>query len=244
MKISTRYPDLNMTTFPENKDSFTQFLDILSTDGALIKEYKDAVSSGNQTVAMQKLQQIPAYRRKLLTAEDLNKFADAVVALERFYGTDITSYVNTKQSQWQSILNQFTYKGNFSSSYIYQRNNYVTFGVGSDKNLYIALQDVPQGIVPTNPTYWRKFSVKGIPGEPGIGISFSGEWEANISYILDNCVQYDGSLWIALQSSTNQIPVDGGSYWKKITDIGQAGYPLSQNQPSDQKQNDLWFKIV
>lgn len=244
MEISTRYPDLNFTNFPESNDSFTQFLDIIATDGALIKEYKDAVASGNQTVAMQKLQQIPAYRQKLLTAEDLNKFADALIALERFYDSDITPYVNTKQAEWQTILDQFTYKGEFSSTYVYKRNNYVTFGAGAEKNLYIALQDAPQGTVPTNPTYWRKFSVQGKQGEAGTGISFSGEWDAVTAYALDNCVQYDGALWIALQASTNQVPVDGGSYWKKITDIGQAGYPLSQNQPSNQKQDDLWFKII
>lgn len=220
------------------------FLDVLASDGALIKQYKDAVASGDQTLALQKLQQIPAYRQKLLTAEDLNKFSDAVIALERFYDSDIASYVTTKQGEWQTILNQFTYKGNFSSTAVYKQNNYVTFGAGVSKDLYIALQDTPQGTAPTDPAYWRKFSVQGAQGEAGTGIAFVGVWDGVTAYILNNCVQYDGALWIALQPSTNQVPVDGGSYWKKITDIGQAGYPLSQNPPSDPHQDDLWFRVM
>ena len=75
--MSILYPDLSNTTFPNSKDTFKQFLDIVISDGNLIKQYQAAVQAGNSSLATQILQQIPAYTQKVLTATDLNKFVDA-----------------------------------------------------------------------------------------------------------------------------------------------------------------------
>ena len=72
--MSILYPDLSNTTYPNTVDTFIQFLDIVASDGDLVKQYQIAMQNGDEATANAVLQQIPAYRQKLLTAQDLNKF--------------------------------------------------------------------------------------------------------------------------------------------------------------------------
>ena len=242
--MSILYPDLANTTFPNSKDTFKQFLDIVISDGDLIKQYQAAVQAGNASLATQILQQIPAYTQKVLTATDLNKFVDAIVAVERFYTNDIRSYVNEKQSEWQGIINQFSYKGTFNTSTQYYANNYVSFVTNGIEQLYIALSQPPVGTVPTNTTYWRILSVRGPKGASGAGLSFAGNWISETSYSAQNCVNYDGALWGALQPSTGQVPYEWSAYWVLLYRGVTTIYPVSQAQPGVQQDGELWFKIL
>ena len=113
--MSILYPDLSNTTYPNTVDTFIQFLDIVASDGDLVKQYQVAMQNGDEATANAVLQQIPAYRQKLLTAQDLNKFIDASTAAERFYKTDIVPYTNEKQAEWQGIIDQFTYLGDYNT---------------------------------------------------------------------------------------------------------------------------------
>lgn len=242
--MSILYPDLSNTTFPNSEDTFKQFLDIVISDGDLIKQYQAAVEANNATLATQILQQIPAYAQKVLTATDLNKFVDAIIAVERFYDSDIQPYVNEKQAEWQDIVDQFEYKGDFSTTTQYLKNNYVSFVYNDVEQLYVALSQPPVGTVPTNTTYWRVLSVRGPRGLSGSGLSFAGTWNADTTYTAQDCVNYDNALWGALQSNTNQIPSEGSVYWSLIYRGVTTIYPVSETQPSVQQDGELWFKIL
>ena len=91
------YPDLPLTNFPGELDSFITFLDMVASDGPLIHQYMQAVESGNQAVANDILATIPQATQKIIKAVDLNKLSQAVQALERFYKSDIQPYVDKKQ---------------------------------------------------------------------------------------------------------------------------------------------------
>jgi hypothetical protein len=43
--------------------------------------------------------------------------------------------------------------------------------------------------------------------------NLKGDWNAFILYQERDAVRYDGFIWIALQSNTNQLPEEGGDYW-------------------------------
>lgn len=242
--MSILYPDLSNTTFPNSKDTFKQFLDIVISDGNLIKQYQAAVQAGNSSLATQILQQIPAYTQKVLTATDLNKFVDAIIAVERFYDSDIKPYVNEKQAEWQDIIDQFEYRGVFNATTQYLKNNYVSFINNGIEQLYIALSQPPVGTVPTNTTYWRIFSVRGPRGLSGEGLSFVGDWVASTSYTAQDCVNYDNALWGALQDSTGQVPYEGSVYWSLLYRGVTTIYPVTATQPSMQQDGELWFKIL
>lgn len=242
--MSVLFPDLTNTTFPNTQDTFKTFLDVVASDGQLVGQYQAAINSGNITLANQLLQQIPAYTQKLLTAQDLNKFVDASLALERFYQSDIVPYVNTKQSEWQDIVDQFTYKGVYSSSTQYAVNNYVAFTMNDVTQLYIVVVTPPVGTFPTDTTYWRLLTIRGPRGLSGEGISFAGSWSADTAYTTQDCVSYENALWGAIANNTAQIPSEGSEYWKLLYRGTPTVYPLSATQPATQQDGDLWFKIV
>ncbi len=242
--MSILYPDLSRTSFPESIDNFTKFLDILAADGPVVKLYQEAMQKGEEAKANEILQQIPAYRQKIVTAEDLNKFIDAAQAVERFYKTDIKPYAEKKQQEWKEIIDKFTYRGVYNSSTKYFKNNYVTATFGEYNILYLAFREPPIGTLPTNNEYWRILTIKGNQGESGQGLTFKGEWKIDANYTKDDCVTYTGNLWNCIQNNISQEPNETSVYWKIVYRAGVAVYPVTQEKPQEQKDGELWFKIV
>ena len=52
------FPDLPLTSFPQNIDTFTTWLNVTAQDGPLIQQYITAMNAGNQAQANQILTQI------------------------------------------------------------------------------------------------------------------------------------------------------------------------------------------
>lgn len=239
--MSTLYTDLNLTIFPSGVDSFPQWLNITATDGPLIKQYMDAMEAGNTVLANQILSQIPSGTQKIIKANDLNKLTQAVLAVERFYSSDIQDYVQDKQDEWDSVINQFTYQGIWSSGTSYLKNNLVSYTIFGIEYIYIATSNVPVGIAPTNTNYWRLLTMQGQQGISGTGLSYRGEWVVSNSYSINDAVTYSGALWMAVQPSQGVEPTQSSSAWKIVMSLQTTTYPIQSNQPVNQLAGDLWF---
>lgn len=242
--MSNKYPDLTNTVFPNSVDTFITALNITAEDAPKVKAYMEAMQNGNISLASSIFASIDNASRKVLSAERLNQFSDSLTAMERFYRNDIKPYITEKQSEWQGIINEFTYKGDFSPTTQYAVNNYVSYSTTDGNFLYIAERVPPVGTLPTDTRYWRTFTVKGSRGAAGVGVSFIGEWSVYVQYNINNCVEYDGSLWIALQANQGSIPSKTNTNWQYITDFGVTPYAVASTRPSTVKDGDLWFKVV
>lgn len=235
------YSDLPLTNFPSSVDQFLTFLNITATDGPLIAQYQTALQAGNTTLANQILAQIPSGTQKIIKATDLNKLTQAILAVERFYKTDIEPYVEDKQTEWLSIINQFSYKGTWSTGTSYQVNNLVAYTVSGLTFIYLAISTPPIGTVPTNTQYWRLLTVQGQPGPSGEGLSYRQEWNVSTQYQANDAVTYDGTIWISLQSNQGIQPGTNQSIWKQIITLETAAYPIQSTEPQGLSQGDLWF---
>lgn len=235
------YPDLNLTAFPQNVDQFLTFLNITATDGTLIAQYQTALQAGNTTLANQILSQIPSGTQKIIKATDLNKLTQAMLAVERFYKTDIEPYIEDKQTEWLTIINQFSYKGTWSTGTSYQVNNLVAYTVSGLTFIYLAISTPPIGTVPTNTQYWRLLTVQGQSGPSGEGLSYRQEWNVSTQYQANEAVTYDGVLWMALKSNLSVRPGTDNSTWKTIITLETAAYPIQDTEPQGLSQGDLWF---
>ena len=235
------FADLPLTSFPQNIDSFTTWLNVTAQDGPLIQQYITAMNAGNQAQANQILTQISSGSQKIIKATDLNKLTQAILAVERFYSTDIKPYVQNKQEEWLNIINQFSYVGTWSNDTAYVQNNIVSYIVSGVTLLFIATSNPPTGTVPTNTQYWRPLSVQGTAGESGPGLSYRQEWNSSTSYSVNDCVTYNGAVWMALQANKNIIPGQNESYWKNIISFGVAAYPIQDTEPTGQATGGLWF---
>ena len=239
--MSTRYNDLSLTSFPDSVDVFKTFLNIEARDGAAIKGYTDAMQAGDQVLANQYLAQISSASQKIIQATDLNKLTEAVLAVERFYSTDINDDIEQRQVAWKALIDNFSYISVWASGTSYKKNNLVSYTIGNKTNIYIAIVDVPANIAPTNGNYWRVMTQSGKPGVSGVGLAYRAEWDSSEDYQKDNAVTYDGALWQSLATNTNIKPGTNDSIWKLVVPCHVSVYPIQDTEPSNQSEGELWF---
>lgn len=239
--MSQQYQDLPLTNFPDNIDTFTTWLNIVAADGPLIQQYQAAIEAGNQTLANQVLAKIPQGTQKIITATDLNTLTQAMLALERFYSTNIQQYIENKQEDWITVIQKFSYKGVWASGTSYVENNFIQYANNGLNLLYIATSDPPVGTLPTNQNYWRLLTVQGQQGASGEGLSYRQEWINSESYGINDAVTYDGILWAAIQPSQNQQPMLNSNYWQYVINFTTTVYPIQPTPPTNQNVGSLWF---
>lgn len=239
--MSTKYPDLSLTNFPNSLDQFTTFLNIVSSDGPLIGQYQSAMQNGDITLANQILTQIPQATQKIITAVDLNTLSQAMLAIERFYLNDIEPYIDDLNQSWLNTIQQFSYKGVWQSGTSYVTNNLVSYTTSGLNFVYIALSNVPIGISPTNQTYWRLLTIQGQQGASGEGLSYRQEWNSSTQYATNDAVTYDGALWMALQASQNRLPGTNPQYWQLVMNLKTVTYPIQDTVPTNLQVDGLWF---
>lgn len=242
--MSILYNDLALTNFPNTPDSFVSMLNMLASDGTLVTQYQTAMKNGDTATAQTILASIPNASQKIITAEKLNKYSDAIVALERFWVTDIEPYIDTKQTEWENTIDLFSYIGEYSPSTQYQKNNLVDYTVSGLKLIYICTALPPVGTVPNNTSYWRALTVQGVKGDSGVGLSFVFEWSALTAYSVQNVVSYENALWGCIVPNTNQAPSEVSSYWEYIADLTGIKYPVQSNEPTGLSTGALWFRTL
>lgn len=245
--MSATYQDLEFTTFPDAIQNFTTMQDVTASDGALIKQYQEAMENGDLETAQKIYQQIPDANAKIINSIKINTIQDTAMALERFFKNDLTNYVSQKQEEWLNIVNQFTLIGNYNNQSSYLKHNLVYYPDESSNVVYMAITDVPSGISPLNPSYWRQLTIQGEKGDKGDGISYVGEWQPTVSYEENVLVTYKNGLYLSLQSpNIGNIPSNSLTYWQLIGDLTPAVYPIVpiNTPPSDLGEGDIWFGIV
>lgn len=245
--MSTTYPDLTFTTFPDTQQTFVQMIDLTSSDGALMTQYQQAMMNGDFATAQSVLAQIPNANNKIFDSVKANTLFDTTVALERFYKTNIQDYIEEKQQEWEALVQLFTanfaYVGQYSQGTQYRQNNMVSAINPStgDTNIYIAIQDNSAPLTDTNS--WRVLTIKGVQGISGDGLTFMGPWNSTTPYNVGDVVTYQNELWSALQVNTNQEPGATTGYWQNYGNFPVQTIFVSQIQPS-LSVGDFWFQVV
>lgn len=87
------YPELPETNFPDSLDVFERFSDVTSGDIMLVNQYQTYMLAGNQAAAAKLIADNPDLKNKIINASTINKFLDAVSALERMFKDDIQKYI-------------------------------------------------------------------------------------------------------------------------------------------------------
>lgn len=232
------------TTFPQSFQNFSQFIDITSSDVALLEQFYNYIYANDFANANRVLQLIPNYEQKIMYAKKMNTLIDTIKELEIFWTDNIQNEITAKQQEWQNIINQFSYISTYSPTTQYVKNNIVAYTVNGLNQLYICTNKPMVGITPTNTTYWRVFTVRGAKGVAGVGANFSFDWNSATNYTKDTIAVYNNSWWNATQPSTNQPPYEGSAYWNLVLTATQSIYPISENQPTALKTGELWFRVL
>jgi hypothetical protein len=244
--MSTRYTDLVFTNYPDSIDTILQKSNITNaTDSQLVQQIQQFIIDGNFSGASTILANNPQLNGKIFNALDFNQLRDAVLALERFYNTDIEPYTIEKQTEWQNILNRFSFQGIYSPTTQYYQNNLVNYTISSGTFLYLCIAQPAIGITPDNTNYWRVMTVQGERGISGIGMSFTFLYNPTLSYSVNNITLYKDKWWGAIQANQGQVPYEGSPYWQVVlTSLPAIQIPIASTQPTNQIEGDQWYKIV
>ena len=243
--MSKLYNDLPYTTFPDNIDNIPYFVNITAQDLPSINLFHYYLRMGDFQAASNVLQSVDDYDKKLIDSGKLNQFRDALIALERYYKNDVEPYIQNKQTEWQSILDEFTYAGDWSSSKTYDKNNIVSHIIGDGTYMFIATKDVPANTDISNTDYWTMFTVKGDKGVSGEGGAFKYEYLDNVTYNEYDIVSHNNCLWSANTTTVGIEPTENNSSeWTLLLKIPPISAPLQSQQPTGLENGDLWFEII
>lgn len=110
--------------------------------------------------------------------------------------------------------------------------------------MYIATSDISSADNPLYSSAWKLLSVVGVKGDNGVGFTWSGQWNASTSYNVGNLVIYNGVAYSATQSNVGMNPVTYPAYWRVEFSIDTATIPVQIEEPTNIKDNGLWFKPI
>lgn len=244
--MSALYPDLDFTNYPGELDNITLKSNITNaTDAQLVAQIQASILAGDFANASAILNANPQLNGKIFNANDYNQIRDAILALERFYNSDIKNYITEKQATWVAEVDKFNYKGVYSPTTQYYKNNMVDYTTTEGTFLYLCIQQPDTGIAPTNTNYWRILTLRGERGLSGEGLSFAWVWDSTMEYNVNDVVVYGNKWWVSTQVNRGQQPANGPAYWTEIlTALPAIQIPVTEIQPTDQIIGDQWYQVI
>jgi len=126
-----------------------------------------------------------------------------------------TGNLPTNTTYWDISSKQFNWKGMYDNATAYTALDAIYY-LGSS---YICKQN-STGNIPTNSTYFDPLSLK---GDKGATLSPKGSYNPLTTYILDDLVNHNSSVWQCLQSSTGVEPSEGTNWNIFLTGGGAIG---------------------
>lgn len=215
--MSTQYPELGLTNFPNELDSRYIMLDpSIPSDLSAIDAYNARIAAKDMEGALKVLADNPRLSKMLFNADKWNRHEDMLLALERYYMDDVQQY----------LVEIVVWRGTWQDGVAYSKYNVVSYLNDEGHEAYMAIQAVPAGIVPTDKTYWIPITLRGQQGVSGTGLSWRGQWDVEVEYFENDCVAYDNKMWAAKQPSTGQTPTPGSEYWDCVFEVDMTAEKL------------------
>lgn len=192
-------------------------------DFELFKQYRTLFKTN--VLSAQQLLEDSQLDNKKVTADDINDMTDDISAIESYYYDNIPDYLNTLLSNYNTNISHLVYCGAYNSSTTYYPNNIVKY---NDSLYYCKITSGSvSGKVPTNTSYWLYLGLQGEQGFPTLGLTLKGRWNGTTSYVEKDVVTFSDRIYVAIQSSTNQIPSSTGDYWELLADFDISKINLS-----------------
>ena len=257
--MSTRYPDLRYTNFPDQLDNQIPMRDPSASDMVLINQYNSLLASGQYATAIEFLSANHTLQESQMNAEKLLKIHHAILALERYYFDDVQQQIfriGNKRGAWNAYMSSFT------ADEAYRLNKYdvITYPVdGVDQYFLVYGDNINEGEIPTESEKYLQMSIKGDKGDKGdagyspikdidyrdgvdgIGMSPKGAWTNNRDYFQYDLVSHNGFLWYCLEDNIAQEPNDKSSIWIKFNISMQTA--VGTEIPYNLEDGGIWMHL-
>lgn len=202
------YDDLD-SMFPQEIDDITTYEDVDSEMRQHVEEYDNFIASGDLDSANALEETYPRLANMKITANDFNHTNDMIIALQRFYKDDIRNYIQTV----------ITDEGEWLDTVSYNEWSIVTYVNENVELCYMAkVNNIPAGTLPTDTDYWIPLTLQGKQGV-GTGLAPRGIWDETITYVENDMVSYNNSLWQAVVENLNSTPSQTNADWNFVVSM-------------------------
>ncbi len=153
---------------------------------------KTALTSDEQTEYDTLLSALLPY---MPTSDILNKYVAGVYKVQVFLRDEIVYFIEDKQTEFNDILANFSYKGEYDSTTSYIVGNQVTYNGLGFTCIQANTGTTPNAEADTE--YWVRYTIKGEQGEPSLNIYCRGTYNETTTYNVSNgdaCI-YDHVLY-------------------------------------------------
>ena len=216
---------MSRSSFPNKIDQFSEKFDLPANkvaDALEMQQLKSkTILDNNEQNRLSALQaELQDYT---ITPETMNKLQDAIVEIETFFDGNVRQYILSKQKEWDTYVDDFSFIGNWDSSKKYKRQNIVSY----DGNLWLCIKDVVSSAGDTPyklPDNWRQVAFKGDKGDVGLNTIFKGEWNGSTNY-----------------KAGDAVSVRVGAPWKPVDMVFIAKKDNQGRKPTVGVTSDYWF---
>ncbi len=207
----------------------------------LFMQFYQAMINNDINTASDILVNNPQLSNQIVEAENVNELIIAVLTLETQPKIDIDNFLNDLQIIFQNLIDQTKFISEYNNLIKYEKQNFVTY----NGLTYFAIESVPVGTIPTNPTYWNEYNIKGLQGYPGVNLNLRYNWNATINYNINDVVIFQNKLWSAINPNINSMPDFNFQNWLII---GLPRMPIKtqivETAPTNIPIGNLWFKVT
>lgn len=217
-----------------------RYQDINISDNVLKNDYSNKFINGQYQSAFNILNN-EELNSKSFIAEIINNISNVLYSLEQDYYSNTIDYFSNLNNDFQTVIDNYKYIGDWDNSQIYRIYNIVT----NSSKYYMYINKTPKaGISLNNSSYWLEFTLKGEDGADGIGVNFIGNWSSSTSYNALDGVYYNGAIWCCKTANTNQQPSSSSTYWESVVTFLKAKIISGTTEPTDKYDGLIWLEIL
>lgn len=217
-----------------------RYQDINISDNVLKNDYSNKFINGQYQSAFNILNN-EELNSKSFIAEVVNNISNILYSLEQDYYSNTIDYFSNLNNDFQTVIDNYKYIGDWDNSQIYRIYNIVT----NSSKYYMYINETPKAGMPlNNSSYWLEFTLKGKDGADGIGVNFIGNWDSSTSYNALDGVYYNGAIWCCKTANTNQQPSSSSTYWESVVTFLKAKIVSGTTEPTDKYDGLIWLEIL
>ena len=176
---------------------------------------------------------------KVINADMLNLIINKISEIQQLFFTDVIDVLSQQNNNYQISIDELIYMSTFDNTIQYEINNFVLY----NDNIYYCYSKPTIGTLPTNTAYWVYLGLQGDTGNPALGVNYVGIWNNTTNYTKNQMVVYNEMLYIALQSNSNIQPTNT-TYWIPSVSIEYQNIFVSETEPSNIKEGNIWIEII
>lgn len=224
---------------PNTLFSWMKYQDIQLSDVALRSQFEADMSVGNYAQALQVLSNNQAqFRGKSWIGDSVNTIISGILTVENLYGNGVINYLSDLTIGLQSLIDNYRNMETYDSSKEYKEMNFVSY----NEDIYMALQEIPVGTLPTDNSYWLYIGLKGEQGASGVNVRQQYDYSSTKTYQVNDIVVYQNQIYVALKTNIGIAPTDETN-WLLYQKVIKGNIFVGVEAPTENLvEGKVWFK--